>query len=233
MFYSKSTGGFYAAEIHGAAMPDDVVEISVEAYQALLDGQSSGKTIQAQSDGHPALVDVSALPRSEALIVSEAASRLSATDWANQPDVCDAGASPRLLNSSDFIKYRAQVREIRINPALLTAEWPTEPAPVWGTAAVPALTTSQQIQQQCVTGAQQRLDDFAKTRNYDGILSACTYATSTIPRFAAEGRCAVDARDATWQALYSFMADVESGAKPMPTGFLDVEPLLPALAWPQ
>ena len=53
------------------------------------------------------------------------------------------------------------------------------------------------------------------------------------PEFAAEGQYAVQARDATWAALYAFMADVQAGTQPVPTGFADVEPLLPALEWPQ
>lgn len=79
---------------------------------------------------------------------------------------------------------------------------------------------------------QKRLDDFARTRNYDGILSACTYASSTVPMFAAEGQCAVNVRDATWAALYAIMAEVQAGARPMPAGFLDVEPDLPTMTWP-
>lgn len=81
-------------------------------------------------------------------------------------------------------------------------------------------------------GTQQRLDDFARTRNYDGILSACTYNLSSIPKFASEGQYCIDARDATWAALYQFMAEVQLGQKPMPTGYADVEPLLPPLVWP-
>lgn len=80
--------------------------------------------------------------------------------------------------------------------------------------------------------SQQRLDDFARTRNYDGILSACTYATSTVPKFAAEGQYCVEARDATWAKLYAIMAEVEAGTRPLPAGFSDVEPDLPVLAWP-
>ncbi len=90
----------------------------------------------------------------------------------------------------------------------------------------------QALQQSIVDATQQRLDEFARTRNYDGILSACTYATSAVPKFAAEGQYAVQARDATWAALYQFMADVQAGTQPVPTGFEDVEPLLPPLAWP-
>lgn len=91
----------------------------------------------------------------------------------------------------------------------------------------------EQLMQEIVTATQQRLDDFAKTRNYDGILSACTYATSTVSKFQAEGQYCVNARDATWAALYQLFDDVTNGIKPMPASFADVEPLLPPLEWPQ
>ena len=83
-----------------------------------------------------------------------------------------------------------------------------------------------------VDATQQRLDDFARTRGYDGILSACTYATSPTPRFAAEGQYCVEARDATWAKLYEMLDEVLAGTRPMPSGYADVEPELPALAWP-
>lgn len=119
-----------------------------------------------------------------------------------------------------------------------------EAAPVggvqqWEVYALPAeeaaanqAAAAQTLQQSIVDATQQRLDDFARTRNYDGILSACTYATSAVPKFAAEGQYAVQARDSTWAALYSFLADVQAGTQPVPSGFEDVEPLLPPLAWP-
>lgn len=78
---------------------------------------------------------------------------------------------------------------------------------------------------------QKRLDDFARTRNYDGILSAATYATSQVPKFKAEGQYAVVARDATWAKCYEVLVAVEDGSRPMPTpDELLVE--LPALVWP-
>lgn len=81
------------------------------------------------------------------------------------------------------------------------------------------------------TETQQRLDDFAKTRGYDGILSACTYATSTIPRLAAEGQRAVNRRDTTWETLYGLLGEAEAGTRAWPTSFTEVEPLLPMLTW--
>ena len=93
--------------------------------------------------------------------------------------------------------------------------------------------TPEQIMAECVERTQKRLDDFARTRNYDGIMSACTYATSTVPKFKAEGQYAVEARDATWAALYQLLAEVQAGNRPMPSDYADIEPLLPVLEWPE
>lgn len=153
MFYSKTTGGFYAREIHGDNIPPDAVEISDDQHAALIAGQSSGKIIAANKNGMPVLVD--------------------------------------------------------------------PPAP-----------TAEQIIAGYTTEVQARLDAFAKTRGYDGILSACTYATSTVPKFKAEGQYCVDARDATWAKCYEIMAAVQSGARAMPATFHEIEAELPALAWP-
>lgn len=87
------------------------------------------------------------------------------------------------------------------------------------------------IQAAVTAAVQDRLDAFAKTRGYDGILSACTYATSKVAKFAAEGAYCVDARDAHWAQCYAIMADVQGGLRPMPT--VDaVLAELPALEWP-
>lgn len=91
----------------------------------------------------------------------------------------------------------------------------------------------QQLQAQIVNATQQRLDDFARARGYDSILSACTYATSTVPRFQADGQYCVNARDATWGRLYQMLGEVEAGQRPMPASFAEVEPELPILEWPQ
>ena len=88
-----------------------------------------------------------------------------------------------------------------------------------------------QLQAEVVMRTQQRLDAFAQTRNYDGILSLCTYATSAAPKFAAEGQYGVAARDATWAKLYEILAEVQAGARPLPSSFADIESDLPVLEW--
>lgn len=88
------------------------------------------------------------------------------------------------------------------------------------------------IKRQIQDATQRRLDDFARTRDYNSILSAATYATSTVPCFAADGQYAVQARDATWGKLYEMLEEVEAGTRPMPSGYAEIEPLLPKLQWP-
>ena len=92
-------------------------------------------------------------------------------------------------------------------------------------------SANHEIKTLIVEETQKRLDDFAKTRLYDGIMSLCTYANSSIPRFAAEGIRGVELRDQTWAALYAILEEVESGARPIPTSFQDIESELPSLTW--
>lgn len=91
--------------------------------------------------------------------------------------------------------------------------------------------TKEQIIEEYQAAIQKRLDNFAQTRNYDGILSACTYAESTVARFKAEGQYCVNARDTTWVKCYEILDAVNSKSRPMPT----LEQLmseLPILSWP-
>ncbi|HSW19543.1 MAG TPA: hypothetical protein VLJ86_20150 [Ramlibacter sp.] len=85
---------------------------------------------------------------------------------------------------------------------------------------------------QIVMDAQERLDAFARSRGYDGILSACSYASSAVPQFQAEGAYCVEARDTTWAALAQIKADVVAGLRPVPTRLADIVAELPVLSWP-
>ena len=87
------------------------------------------------------------------------------------------------------------------------------------------------LQARIASEAQTRLDAWAQSRGYDGILSACTYATSQVPRFQAEGQRCVDLRDQTWARLYEILAEVEAGTRPVPLSLAEIEADLPALIW--
>lgn len=79
---------------------------------------------------------------------------------------------------------------------------------------------------------QGRLDDFARTRGYDNIVSACSYATSTHVKYGPEGRYCVTAREDTWDVMFSIEAQVQAGLRPIPMTYEEIEAELPALEWP-
>lgn len=96
----------------------------------------------------------------------------------------------------------------------------------------PPVKTPEEIQSEITIATQKRLDDFARERFYDGILSLCTYATSQYPKFRSEGQYGVTARDGTWGKLYEILVAVQDGTRPMPSGYAEIESELPALIWP-
>lgn len=57
IFYSAKQNAFYVREIHGNNIPADAVEITEAEHAALIEGQSLGKLIVADANGHPILQD--------------------------------------------------------------------------------------------------------------------------------------------------------------------------------
>jgi hypothetical protein len=145
-------------------------------------------------------------------------------------NVAFVGLLPFVLTAPPSTDRITEVAE-ETTPAEVNGAWTQQ----W---AVRAATASEQaeakaaLQKEVVDATQKRLDDFAKTREYDGILSACTYSTSPTTKFATEGQYCVEQRDATWAKLYEMLAEVEAGTRPIPQSFADIEPELPALVWP-
>jgi hypothetical protein len=117
-------------------------------------------------------------------------------------------------------------------------ETPVEVNGVWKQSwtIIPAPTEEIERRVQALKGILQRavqskLDDFARTRNYDNILSCTTYYNSAVSKFQQEAQYCIQMRDAYWSACYSILQQFESGQRSMPT----VEQLLgelPVLQWP-
>lgn len=114
----------------------------------------------------------------------------------------------------------------------LFVEYTDDAGVVHTVAEQEASAKMQELRKRIVELTQQRLDTFASTRGYDSILSAATYATSTVAKFKAEGQYCVEARDAIWAKLYEILSEVEAGTRPAPASFEEVEAELPVLTWP-
>lgn len=99
----------------------------------------------------------------------------------------------------------------------------------------PPEPTIEERTEQFRAAIQSHLDAFAQTRNYDGIMSAASYATSAVEKFRVEGQYAVDVRDATWAKAYELLAEWMEGILSGERGFPTDEEIfneLPALEWP-
>ena len=78
---------------------------------------------------------------------------------------------------------------------------------------------------------QSYLDQTAQERGYDGILSLCSYATSSNPRFGPEGQAGVTFRDAVWAYGYAVIDDITEGKRAVPTAE-ELVAELPSIIWP-
>ena len=75
---------------------------------------------------------------------------------------------------------------------------------------------AEQNKQMSITAVQNMLDNAAKAKGYDSILSACSYAAYPNP-FQAEGQEFVAWRGAVWAKCYEILGEVEAGTRPVPT----------------
>ena len=90
--------------------------------------------------------------------------------------------------------------------------------------------TIEEIKQVLSQAVQDMMDREAGTKNYDSILSVCTYIDTGVERFDVEGRKARQWRSACWDKCYKIYDEVEAGERPIPS----VEELLaemPKIEW--
>lgn len=104
------------------------------------------------------------------------------------------------------------------------------------------LTISQQ-QLAIEYAIQKNLDAIAQTRGYDGIKSACTYASTspwvpdTDPNFAMcekfrrQGNYAQNRMSLTWAMCYAYLVTVQAGTNQMPTP-AEAVAMMPEFIWP-
>lgn len=76
------------------------------------------------------------------------------------------------------------------------------------------------------------LDVFAQTKNYDSIVSACTYSTSSVQKFAEDGAYCIELRSATWAKVYEIFGEIDSGVRQLPSGYDEIKGELPVMQWP-
>ena len=146
----------------------------------------------------------------------------------------DLGVYPVMPATSGHDPITHAAREL--TPALIDGQyvqqWEVYPLDA-ETVAANRAREAERIRREIMDGVQRYLDDFATTKTYDSMLSACTYATSTVPKFQREGQYCVEKRDECWAIVARIEAEVLAGTRPAPTGFDDIKGELPVLEWPQ
>lgn len=60
-----------------------------------------------------------------------ASNLLQQTDWVMLSDVDNPALTPHLLNKSEFVTYRSNLRSIAVNPVAGNINWPTKPVEQW------------------------------------------------------------------------------------------------------
>ena len=120
--------------------------------------------------------------------------------------------------------------ELKVTDGVLTQEPSAETLLSVGvtTTEVEDVPTQAEVIARYTQQVQNYLDTTAQERGYDGILSLCTYATSSNTTFAEEGQAGVIWRDAVWTKCYEILAGVQAGTREAPT---DIIGELPVMNW--
>jgi hypothetical protein len=72
------------------------------------------------------------------------------------------------------------------------------------------------------------LDTYAQSWGYSDLVTAASYANSTVPQYAAEAKALIAWRDATWQWAEAFEAQVNTGTATLPSTPADLVAVMPA-----
>lgn len=188
MYYSKSSNGFYDANIH-KTMPIDAVEISYDEYAALREGQARGKIITSDDKGYPILIDPH-LPSIEE--VKKAA--LSAIDF----EAGKARARYMTVAPGQEATYQLKVEEAS---AYIAAGRPAD------TTAYPMLVSEASARGMSVS---QLADIIVATRARWVQLAAMIEAQRVSGKLAVEAAASTGNRDAIASARDAVVAELEA-----------------------
>ncbi|MDE2105942.1 MAG: hypothetical protein KGL39_52455 [Patescibacteria group bacterium] len=116
--------------------------------------------------------------------------------------------------------------------ALSLPSWPQGMTLYTGVYPPPAPAPTQaQIIASFEAAVQNWLDTTAQSWQYESILSAASYAASTVQKFKDEAAALIAWRDAVWNACYTAEAAIQAGTQAMPAStaaFIATLPQVPA-----
>ena len=101
MFYSKSKNSFYTPEVHGSNIPSDVIEITYDQWQTLLESQSQGQIIQANANGNPEAVSPPAPTQAQIIASYESAAQTNLDSVARSWGYSSLAIATSYVNSSN------------------------------------------------------------------------------------------------------------------------------------
>ncbi|MFX4313023.1 tail fiber assembly protein [Enterobacter sp. 63] len=130
-YFSKSELGFYCDEVN-EAIPTDAVEINQDVYLSLLEGQSKGKFISADSAGTPVLTDPPEPTQAELVVQAEdrrtalmEVANASITPLQDAADL-DIATDEEMESLKAWKKYRVLLSRVDTSK-VPDIEWPDKP----------------------------------------------------------------------------------------------------------
>lgn len=120
-YFSAEKTAFYNIT-RVSQIPSGMVKISDKAYYDLLEGQSNGKRITADSNGYPILAEheLHSVEYQWDVIKQKRNSLLLETDWTQLPDVSQTV-------SELYKPYRQELRDITTQSDPFNIIWPIKP----------------------------------------------------------------------------------------------------------
>lgn len=145
-----------------------------------------------------------------------------------------AKETPRVENGTE-VHIGYEVIALTLSDLLLQASGgnrslDTEATPIDVNTLDPALIARIQFLAEGLV--QDLLDEFAREKGYDSMLSLISYKDSTIPTFASEASTGITMRDTTWVSVNTYLSEVLAGTKPVPRSQQEILDNVPDLIWP-